>query len=204
MEARKCQVSLSLSLSHLDTVSFQEPGRVTPSTTQFPQYDCIAGTGEIYLQSCSAVVLCIHFVHWSIPHCHLYRFPGCSNLSSTHSKQKLDADLRSYRRSDRIENVLLSTPRYREHCVRKRKHGTLNMTTWASSTTFLMFESSTFTTSRIPVTGLRVPEKIEREWGTGWYSKSSAGGTGKWQQPVSRSIKRSFRQSRDGGFQKLV
>lgn len=53
----------SLSLSHLDTVSFQEPGRVIPFTTQFPQYECTGRTGGIYLQSCSAVVLFIQFVH---------------------------------------------------------------------------------------------------------------------------------------------
>jgi hypothetical protein len=51
----------SLSLSHLGTVSFQERGRVIPFTTQFPQYECTSGTGEIYLQWCSAVVLCIQF-----------------------------------------------------------------------------------------------------------------------------------------------
>jgi hypothetical protein len=55
--------SQSLSLSHLETVSFQEPGRFIPFTTQFPQSECTAGTGEIYLQSCSVVVLFIQFVH---------------------------------------------------------------------------------------------------------------------------------------------
>ena len=35
--------SLFLSLSHLDTVSFQQPGRVIPFTTQFPQYECTGG-----------------------------------------------------------------------------------------------------------------------------------------------------------------
>ena len=56
-------LSVSLSLSHLDTVSFQEPGRFIPFTTQFPQSECTAGTGEVYLQSCSAVALFIQFVH---------------------------------------------------------------------------------------------------------------------------------------------
>lgn len=83
----KSENAKSLSASHLDTVSFQEPGRVIPFTTQFPQYECTAGTGEIYLQSYSAFVLCVEFVHRSVPHCHLYRFPGCSNLSTTHSNR---------------------------------------------------------------------------------------------------------------------
>jgi len=63
MSTLTLSLSLSLSLSDLDTVSFQETRRVIPFTTQFPQYECTGGTGGIYLQSCSAVVLCIQFVH---------------------------------------------------------------------------------------------------------------------------------------------
>jgi hypothetical protein len=65
-----------------------------------------------------------------------------------------------------------------------------------------MLELSTFTTAQISVSGLRVPEKIEREWGTGWYSKRPTGGTEKLQQVAVSNVR--FARSETGDFKKFA
>ena len=130
----------------------------------FRSRSALQRTGEIFLQSCSAVVLCIRFVHWSIPHCNLYRFPGCSNLSSTHSN-------RSWMQASAFIGevtelwghgvqyvAVLRAPRTKTFTPDYTGIEYLSFNLW-----IIQFSS----TSRISASGLRVPEKIERNWGTG-------------------------------------